>query len=261
MSLLWHILAQFLFRLAFGIALSMGITSPRLVASGFYRVHMWVLLGLNTLAALVIWTHSPETVRVLLLTLPIVGAVACYVGAVCWLYEKPRQGMAIVWLAALLALAAAFVSFFSDVHPDEFGALSKAFHGLDIISSGLLLGTTTTAMLLGHWYLNAPGMKLAPLQRLVAAMAGATLLRAVVAGAGLVITSVDPSLAMPSVWFILLRWLAGIVSTLIVAWMTWQTLKIPNTQSATGILYVGVIVVFLGELASLLLSAGALYPL
>ena len=36
--------------------------------------------------------------------------------------------------------------------------------------------------------------------------------------------------------------------------MTWQTLKIPNTQSATGILYVAVILTFLGELVSHLLS-------
>jgi hypothetical protein len=44
------------------------------------------------------------------------------------------------------------------------------------------------------------------------------------------------------------------VGALAVVVMTWQTLKIPNTQSATGILYVGVIVTFLGELLALLLT-------
>jgi len=44
------------------------------------------------------------------------------------------------------------------------------------------------------------------------------------------------------------------------AWMAWQTLKIPNTQSATGILYVAVITVFIGELTSLLLSGGTAFP-
>ena len=43
--------------------------------------------------------------------------------------------------------------------------------------------------------------------------------------------------------------------------MTWKTLKIPNTQSATGILYVAVIAVFLGELTSQLLSARTAFPL
>jgi hypothetical protein len=45
------------------------------------------------------------------------------------------------------------------------------------------------------------------------------------------------------------------------AWMAWQTLKIPNTQSATGILYVAVIGTFVGETTALLLSAESLFPL
>ena len=61
--------------------------------------------------------------------------------------------------------------------------------------------------------------------------------------------------------FLALRWLAGILGVLIMAIMTWQTLKIPNTQSATGILYAGVILTFIGELVSQLLSAQATYPL
>ena len=44
-------------------------------------------------------------------------------------------------------------------------------------------------------------------------------------------------------------------------WMTARTLKIPNTQSATGILYVVVIMSFTGELTAQLLSAGRAYPL
>ena len=43
--------------------------------------------------------------------------------------------------------------------------------------------------------------------------------------------------------------------------MTWYTLKVPNTQSATGILYVAVITTFLGELSGQLLSATSGYPL
>jgi hypothetical protein len=36
---------------------------------------------------------------------------------------------------------------------------------------------------------------------------------------------------------------------------------VPNTQSATGILYAGVILVFLGELMSQLLSMDSTFPL
>jgi hypothetical protein len=47
-----------------------------------------------------------------------------------------------------------------------------------------------------------------------------------------------------------IRWSAGLVGVLLVGIMAWQTLRIPNTQSATGILYVGVILAFLGELTA-----------
>jgi hypothetical protein len=43
-------------------------------------------------------------------------------------------------------------------------------------------------------------------------------------------------------------------------WMAWETLRIPNTQSATGVLYAGVILAFIGELTAQLLSAGRLFP-
>ena len=60
--------------------------------------------------------------------------------------------------------------------------------------------------------------------------------------------------------FLALRWLSGVVGVLGLTWLTWQTLKIPNTQSATGILYASVVLTFIGELVSELLSAGARYP-
>jgi hypothetical protein len=61
--------------------------------------------------------------------------------------------------------------------------------------------------------------------------------------------------------FILLRWLAGILGAAGLTVMAWKTSLIPNTQSATGILYVGVIATFIGELVSLLLSSSTAYPL
>jgi hypothetical protein len=48
--------------------------------------------------------------------------------------------------------------------------------------------------------------------------------------------------------------------TLVCVAMAWFTLKIPNTQSATGILYAAVVATFLGELMSQLLSASSVYP-
>jgi len=50
-----YLLTEFLFRLTFGVASAMAITSPRDVTSGFFRIHLWVLLGIQTLAALALF--------------------------------------------------------------------------------------------------------------------------------------------------------------------------------------------------------------
>ena len=56
MGSIWQILVEFLFRLTLGIAVSMGVTSSRLVTSGFFRIHLWVLMGICTFAVPAIYT-------------------------------------------------------------------------------------------------------------------------------------------------------------------------------------------------------------
>jgi hypothetical protein len=248
-----EILSQFLLRLAFGLAVGMAITSPQKVFSGFYRNHLYVTLGLTTLATLAIPNQS-----VLAKGLAIGAAVLSFFGAAAWLYEGRRIGTLLTWSVAVFSLGAAefFVS--------KTGVLvsSGIAHPLAIVTSGLVLGIVFAAMLLGHWYLNAPGMELAPLRRLIVVAAIAVAVQMCVVGAGLAAEwSYRPDVSMSWLLFVMLRWSFGLVGVLGLLWMAWQTLKIPNTQSATGILYVAVIGVFIGELTGLLLSAESMYPL
>jgi hypothetical protein len=262
-----HILVEFLFRFTFGVAAAMGLTSPKQVTSGFFRVHLWVLLGVQTLAALATysWPMNAKTpaaaISLWQFSLAVSGAIAAYAGAVIWMYERLQPGKAVIWLVAILALLGCTIPLLeapSERHP----LLGLA----DRFSGGALLGLVTTAMLLGHWYLNTPTMQIAPLRRLIGLLAAAVLLRMIVCGSGLALEltlggqAQDPNL---TTWllFVALRWFAGLVGVLGLAWLTWQTLKIPNTQSATGILYAAVILAFIGELASQLLSAEATYPI
>ena len=50
-----------------------------------------------------------------------------------------------------------------------------------------------------------------------------------------------------------LRWLAGILGPILIFVMVWRILKYRNTQSATGVLFVAVILTFIGEMTALLL--------
>src|SRR5436853_523788 len=98
------ILVQFLLRLSFGMTVGMAVTPSRLVSSGYYRNHLYVTLGLATLAALVGSQFS-----MVVAILAGATAVLSYVGSVCWLYEAKQAGIAVLWLVAGCSLAAALI--------------------------------------------------------------------------------------------------------------------------------------------------------
>ena len=233
----------------------MAVTPPRLVTCGYYRVHLYVVMGLSTLAALVAWAH-PEQFP---LWPPLTVAILSYVGSVIWLYEKPKPGIAILWVVSTIAIVGAWRV---TIPAADAPAAVRLLTWLTPPTAGLVLGVTLAAMLLGHWYLNTPTMDMVPLRRLVLLLGAVVFVRMIVCGAGLALElTADVPFDSQRMLFVALRWLAGLVGVLALVGMTWQTLKIPNTQSATGILYVGVIGTFVGELTSQLLSAQSVYPL
>jgi hypothetical protein len=282
------IFVQFLLRLGFGLAVGMAITSPQTVSSGYFRNHLYVTLGLTTLAALVASEISP-----IVAALAAGAAALSYVGSVYWLYEAQRAGVVVLWLVAAFALAAALVGEGSlAAHSDDTGAsfatlaagappgadriatppaypnqqrgaIPDLLRSISVVTSGLVLGVTMAAMLLGHWYLNSPGMELSPLRKLLGLMAAVVVAQMLLSATSLAGEQhVLESAARVSWWIlVLLRWSFGLIGILALVVMAWKTLNIPNTQSATGILYVAVIGTFVGELAALLLSANSVYPL
>ncbi len=265
------VLAQFLLRLSFGLAVGMTITLSRRVSSGYYRNHLLVILGLTTLAALVLSPGASWG-----MWLAATAAVISYLGSVCWMVDASRAGAVLLWLVAASSLAAAFVAQSNCPEPpvpltaasgnsgtvsapQDRSQAAATLRSISVVTSGLLLGITMAAMLLGHWYLNSPGMELAPLRRLLIAIVLAVAAQMLVSAIGLAgeWRGLSPNWLM----FVLLRWLFGLLGVLALVGMAWKTLDIPNTQSATGILYVAVIGAFVGELVSLLLSAESTFPL
>ena len=63
-----------------------------------------------------------------------------------------------------------------------------------------------------------------------------------------------------SIW-LSLDWLGGSIGQLIVSAMVWRIMKYRNTQAATGVLFVGVILAFLGEMTAALLRQELNLPL
>ncbi len=250
------LLLQFLFRTSFGLTAAMAGISQRQVTSGYFRNHLYVVLGLNVLGVLAALSGQSNVVA----GMAALAAVLCYGGAVAWLYEKPRVGHVLLAAVAVVSLAGALWA--TPGLPEHASSgqpvAAVILRLLDAPTSGLLTGSVLAAMFLGHWYLNTPTMELAPLRRLLLLIFAACTLRAIVCGTGLALQiAAGPT---PQIAFVALRWLAGLIGVAGLTMMTWATLKIPNTQSATGILYVAVVGVFIGELTSQLLSAELLFP-
>ncbi len=257
------ILSQFVLRLTFGLAAAMTLTSPRKVNSGFFRNHAYVVLGLSVLATMAALADRDH----LEVWPPIVSAILSYSCAVVWLYEKPLPGRVLLAAISIVALVGTQLSGHAASQPltmndaaSDWSEIAVAIWRCDPLTSGLLLGSTIAAMFLGHWYLNSPTMEIAPLRKLLVLMLIAVVGRALVSGLGLVLQWQTIELSGSQSILIALRWLSGLVGTAVLIFMAWRTLRIPNTQSATGILYVAVFSTFLGELTSLLLSRSTAFP-
>ena len=239
--------AIFCLRLAVGLMVALALLSPAQVNPRFYRVQLWIALGLAVGAAIFVRDFA----SVWLWTALASGLVLAFVGSVAWALEAAPCGRILIMLTGL-ALAISLVM--AEWTQDEAGELGQRLAGG--AASAVLLGTAMTAMLLGHFYLIAPGMSLTPLLRMLVGLAGALFLRMAVAGFSLWSWTSEHSLTnlnSVTVLWLPLRWGLGFVGPLVLAWMAWQTARIRSTQSATGILYVMVIFCFLGELTGQLL--------
>jgi hypothetical protein len=139
---------------------------------------------------------------------------------------------------------------------------------VSLVSSAALLGAALVAMVLGHWYLVAGVQSFAPLRKLTLTLAGALVARCALAGAGVVAQREgwEAMLAAGTVRFLLsegvlhlARVVFGFVAPLVLVRMVWGCVRLESNQSATGILYVVVVFVLLGEILALrLLLSSAL---
>ncbi|MFM7138215.1 MAG: hypothetical protein ACKO1M_14290 [Planctomycetota bacterium] len=257
------LLLDFLCRFGWGMAAGLVLTPAAIVPAGFFRVNLLVVLGLATAAALVARGAAGAS---LVWMLAAAAAVVAWLGSVAWLGERRQAGL---WLcgAAALLLAGATVLVAAVPSPPAAGTaeaaaedggggdrLMGATMAAAALLSGLVSGLAVHAMLLGHWYLNAPGMRVDALRRMIDLALVAWGLELAWSGASLAVGG-WPRGGATATALVSLRWLAGLVGLPILLVMARKTLDIPNTQSATGILYVACLAAILGELTAQLLQA------
>jgi hypothetical protein len=238
-------LTTFLIHLAAGMTWMLFLLSPgrtiyptpekKLVTNAsFFRTQMLVVFGLIVGAILWQW----QIIESALLAFLLASAFACLLGIYRWSLEQSRGADVCIGLTGIGLLVC--VGLLDSSHKGMIGG----------VSSSLLLGASFSAMLMGHNYLIAPNLTMTPLNRLLAALAMALVVRMIVEGGAFVLWISEhelDSLTGDAVLWLPVRWLVGLVAPAVLCWMACQTARIRSTQSATGILYVVVIFCFVGE--------------
>jgi hypothetical protein len=240
------VVATFCLRLAAGLILMLPFLPMAHIPPRFFRVHFLTALGLLTVAGIFVFEIASIGFW-LVFALAVLG---CLVGSIVWHLDEAPGGTVAIF-ATPVALVACLI-YGGVVQRPTGHAVERA--GDDVLSA-LVLGSSTTAMLMGHSYLISPAMTIAPLMRLLGALGIAVLLRTGAACFGLWHWSSMQSLSgIESELMLLLpvRWVLGLIAPLVLGWMAFEAARIRSTQSATGILYVVVIVSFVGELMSML---------
>jgi hypothetical protein len=141
--------------------------------------------------------------------------------------------------------------------PPGFGAVAAIAYALTAITSALVLGLVSGAMLFGHWYLIDLDMPVDYLRTYVRILGAVLIADLVTLGLAILLPAIFGNTAAAAAvhelfvshaGLLAVRLLLGPIATIILVWMCWQTLKIPQTMAATGLLYIAVMSVLVGEM-------------
>ncbi len=158
---------------------------------------------------------------------------------------------ALGWLAGVLGLLLAAESYRSA----PLFSLDTLLLPVSFVLSALVLGTASAGMLLGHWYLIDRNLSLAPLHAMLRIYSWSLVLQAALLAVCLLAVHggnlPDPraqQLFAAHSSALLARLLSSPVGAGILAEMIRRTLRIPQTMAATGLFYIAILAVLMGEL-------------
>lgn len=241
------LLALFLIDLAAGLYLFLPLVGRRNAGVKFYRM---ILMISGALAIGALLAHFMAGRR----DLAIADAVAAALTVVVYLVLRYPKRLIFRASSVLLGgayLVAGVLAYHAAVKPSNI-----AWSIAGALASMALLGSVNLAMILGHWYLVVRGMSIDPLKRLTIA----TLVTAIVKVLLVVIVVFLAPNALRDIFF-WMRALWGLLGPLVLFLLVWSTVKMRSTMAATGILYVDVVAVIIGEVLGGWLAANAHLPL
>jgi hypothetical protein len=232
------LLALFLIDLAAGLVLFLPLVGRRNAGPKFYRLTLMIGAALALFAAAAhLNAHRRDLAA-------IDGAIVAISLVVLATLRYPKRVVFRIPFAILgLAYAAGSIGAYDAAMRPPNIAWSVA----GALSSVAIVGSIYLAMTLGHWYLVVRGMAIDPLKRLTIATLAATLLRIAVVVAAFAFGDLWREVALRQGIFFWMRAGWGLLGPLALYPMVWGTVRIRSTMAATGILYVDVVAVTIGE--------------
>ena len=240
------LLALFLAELAAGLYVFLPLVGRRNAGVKFYRL---ILLLAAVLMAVAAVAHLMAGRR----DLAIADGVTIALTAVVWFFLRyPKR---LVFRAAAFLLGVAYVAAAMIAYDAAIAPRHPLWTLAGSLSTIALLGSVNLAMTLGHWYLVVRGMPIDPLKRLTIATLAATIVRLLVVVAAIAAGDAFQEIAVRQGIFFWMRAGWGLAGPLVLFPMIWGTVRIRSTMAATGILYVEVVAVVIGEVLGGWLSA------
>ena len=236
---------SFLVLLAGGVMLAAFISDPREVTVNWLRLAGIIALAMTALSMFFYWrrgeTHQREWAMLGILLAAILGEIG-----------------GIHMPIAAIGRPFAFVAAIAGVLVGERLALgtSSAVGMISAAGIAAMCGVALMDMLLGHAYLTASKMTMRPFVRLHLSLAVIALVRAACSiGIAMIMLNRRP---IELFWdryglFVITRWLVGLAVPAVFIYMAYDCIKRRATQSATGILYVAGVLIFIGEIVALYL--------
>ncbi len=240
------LLALFTIQLAAGLYVFLPLVGRRNAGVKFYRMVLIIAAALSVISiAAHLNARRPE--------LALFDAVPLVLSAIAYFvlrYPKRLLFQVPAFLLGCGYAGASVAAYNGAVRPSNL-----AWAVIGSLSAIALLGSVNLAMTLGHWYLVVRGMPIEPLQRLTIATLVSAIVKVVVVFAAILIGGAWHEVAIRQGIFFWMRAGWGLAGPLVLYPMVWGTVKIRSTMAATGILYVDVVAVVIGEVLGGWLSA------
>jgi hypothetical protein len=179
---------------------------------------------------------------------------ACYIFSLWGENQRFRaRSFALAIVTGTIALILTAGSFYSA----PLLSVEGFIYPVSFFLSALVLGSVTVGMLIGHWYLIDTGQTLDPFVKIYKFFVTVLIAQGIfycfsvillhLFGSSSSSVGLDRLLSSHST-LLIVRIVSGQVAPMILAWMIWRTLLIPHTMAATGLFYIALLGVFVGEI-------------